>query len=136
DLLGGASRRLGGFRSPGDYATFKFPPPSRHDPIIYRDGAGPRWGCRICLKGRYLSEPMSPKDRRLHAAFKVRERLGQTKGGILVSFPAKPKGMHWRTYTQIRLTAVLTEHEILIQATANLYGLTLEQAKNQYSSLL
>ncbi|WP_454283571.1 hypothetical protein, partial [Roseovarius sp. MBR-79] len=30
-LLGGASRRLGGFRSPGDYATFKFPPPSRHD---------------------------------------------------------------------------------------------------------
>lgn len=27
-----ASRRLGGFGSPGDYATFKFPPPSRHDP--------------------------------------------------------------------------------------------------------
>jgi hypothetical protein len=26
-----ASRRLGGFTSPGDYAAFKFPPPSRHD---------------------------------------------------------------------------------------------------------
>ena len=31
-LLGGASRRLGGFDSPGDCATFKFPPTPRHDP--------------------------------------------------------------------------------------------------------
>lgn len=59
-------------------------------------------GCRVCLKGRYLSEPMSPKDRRLHAAFRVRERLGQTKGGMLVRFPPKPKGMHWRIYENIR----------------------------------
>jgi hypothetical protein len=28
---GGASRRLGGRRSPGDYAAFRFPPTSRHD---------------------------------------------------------------------------------------------------------
>jgi hypothetical protein len=28
---GGASRRLGGFDAPGDYATFKFPPTLRHD---------------------------------------------------------------------------------------------------------
>jgi len=28
---GGANRRLGGFGSPGDYATFKFPPTPRHD---------------------------------------------------------------------------------------------------------
>jgi len=29
--FGGANRRLGGFGSPRDYATFKFPPTPRHD---------------------------------------------------------------------------------------------------------
>jgi hypothetical protein len=98
--------------------------------IIYRDGAGPRWGCRVCLKGRYLSEPMTPKDRRLHAAFKVRERLGQTKGGILVRFPPKPKGMHWRTYEKNRIAALHRESEILLHAHADLLGVSVEQAKS------
>ena len=31
--FGGANRRLGGFGSPRDYATFKFPPTPRHDPL-------------------------------------------------------------------------------------------------------
>ncbi len=26
--------RVGGFKSPGDYATFEFPPLSRHDPFL------------------------------------------------------------------------------------------------------
>ena len=120
----------------GQRQWFLCPSCKRRCAIIYRDGAGPHWGCRVCLKGHYLSEAMSPQDRRLYAAFKVRERLGQKKGGILVCFPPKPKGMHWWTYTQIRHSAVLTEHKILIQAAADLYGLTFEQAKNQYSSLL
>jgi hypothetical protein len=72
---------------------------------------------------------MSPKDRRLHAAFKVRERLGQTKGGILVRFPPKPKGMHWRTYEEIRLAASLNESEILLHAHADLLGVSVEQAR-------
>jgi hypothetical protein len=34
---GGASRRLGGFRSPGDYAALEFPPDPRHDhPVSYQ----------------------------------------------------------------------------------------------------
>jgi hypothetical protein len=55
--------------------------------IIYRADHEPRWGCRVCLNGHYRSERMSPKDRRLHAAFKVRERLGQRTGGIFAHFP-------------------------------------------------
>ena len=98
--------------------------------IIYLDSAGPRWGCRLCLKGRYLSEPMSPKDRRLHAAFKVRERLGQTKGGVLVRFPPKPKGMHWRTYEIIRSAASKNESEILINAHAELFDISIEEARH------
>jgi hypothetical protein len=34
-------------------------------------------------------------------ALKIRERLGD-KGGIDDLFPAKPKGMHWKTYEQLR----------------------------------
>jgi hypothetical protein len=37
--FGGANRRLGGFGSPGDYATFKFPPTPRHDPAVFSDAA-------------------------------------------------------------------------------------------------
>lgn len=81
----------------GQRQWFLCPDCGRRCAIIYRVGIEPRWGCRLCLNGHYISEHMSPTDRRLHAAFKVRERLGQTKGGIVVRFPPKPKGMHWET---------------------------------------
>lgn len=114
----------------GQRQWFLCPSCERRCAVIYRNCAGPHWGCRICLKGRYLTEAMSPKDRRLHAAFKLRERLGQTKGGILVSFPPKPKGMHWRTYERIRSAASKNESEILINAHAELFGISIEQAGN------
>ncbi len=114
----------------GQRQWFLCPCCERRCAIIYRDFAGPRWGCRICLKGRYLSEPMSPKDRRLHAAFKVRKRLGQTMGGIVVRFPLKPQGMHWRTYENIRSNASKNESEILIIAYADLLGISFEQARD------
>lgn len=37
--------------------------------------------------------------------FKVRERLGQTSGGIIAPFPTKPKHMHWSTYLRTRAAA-------------------------------
>lgn len=100
--------------------------------IVYREIAGSRWGCRVCLKGRYLSEPMSPNDRRLHAAFKVRKRLGQTKGGIVAPFPPKPKGMHWRTYRNLKHSALLNELEIIFHAQAELYRVTPDQARDSF----
>ncbi|MDM7969484.1 MAG: hypothetical protein QUV10_07675 [Paracoccaceae bacterium] len=75
---------------------------------------------------------MSPKDRRLHAAFKVRERLGQTKGGILVRFPPKPKGMHWRSYENIRFAALNNEAGILLHAHADLFGISVDKAKESF----
>lgn len=98
--------------------------------IIYRAHHTPRWGCRLCLDGHYVSEHLSPRGRRLHAAFKVRNRLGQTKGGILVRFPAKPKGMHRRTYDDIRFTALRHESEILLHAHADLLGVSVEHERN------
>ena len=114
----------------GQREWFLCPDCKRRCAIIYRADHEPRWGCRLCLRGRYRSEHMSPKDRRLHAAFKVRNRLGQKKGGIFVRFPPKPKGMHWRTYEEIRLTALRRESEILLRVHADMFGISIDQAKN------
>jgi hypothetical protein len=111
---------------------FLCPDCGRRCAIIYRDGTGPKWGCRVCLNGHYTSEHMSLTDRRLHAAFKVRERLGQTKGGIVVRFPPKPKGMHWRTYEGIRLEALRDESEILLRAHADIFGISIDQARASF----
>ena len=113
----------------GKRQWFLCPDCGRRCAIIYRVGIEPRWGCRLCPNGHYISEHMSPTDRRLHASFKVRERLGQTKGGILVRFPAKPKGMHWRTYEKIRSEASKIESNILSNAHANLLGVSVELAR-------
>jgi len=113
----------------GQREWFLCPDCKRRCAIIYRADHEPRWGCRVCLNGHYKSERMSPKDRRLHAAFKVRERLGQTKGGIVARFPPKPKGMRWRTYGDIRFAALHDESEILLGAYADLLGVSVEQAR-------
>ena len=57
--------------------------------------------CRVCTGGRYRSELLSLEDRLLRKAFALRERLGQTSGGLFGFFPDKPKGMHWSTYDRL-----------------------------------
>lgn len=111
---------------------FLCPDCNRRCAIIYRADRTQRWGCRLCLNGRYRSEHMSPRDRRLHAAFKVRERLGQTKGGIFARFPPKPKGMHWRIYEGIRFAALYNEFEILLHAHADMFGISIDQARESF----
>jgi hypothetical protein len=75
---------------------------------------------------------MSPNDLRLHKAFKVRARLGQKKGGIFVGFPPKPKGMHWRTYQDLKHSALLNELEIIFQAQSGLYRITPDEARVRF----
>ena len=67
------------------------------------------WRCRRCFGGRYRSDLASPHDRLLLRAIKIRKRLGQTTGGVIVPFPERPKSMHHRTY--LRLRAECTELE-------------------------
>lgn len=76
--------------------------------------------CRICAKGRYRSELASPRQRKLLKAFKTREQLGQTAGGIIAPFPPKPKYMHWSTYLRARAEAEQNELRILQEDLANL----------------
>lgn len=116
----------------GQRQWFLCPNCGRRCAIIYCPDYDPRWGCRPCLKGRYACEPLSTHDRRLHAAFKVRRRLGQTKGGIVAPFPLKPKGMHWRTYQDLKHSALLNELEILFHAQAELYRVTPDQVRDSF----
>lgn len=74
--------------------------------------------CRLCAKARYATEHKSQSSRKIAKAHKIRERLGQTEGGLLAPFPGKPKGMHWRTYERIRQDAMALEREIWMD-TAN-----------------
>ncbi|MGS4916308.1 hypothetical protein [Mameliella alba] len=80
--------------------------------IIYRRGTGPLWGCRLCMGGRYASEHKSVQDRRIQKATKIRKKVGQTSGGLTAPFPIKPKGMHWRTYDQLRAEAQEIEKRV------------------------
>ena len=50
---GGASRRLGGSGSPGDYATFKFQPTSRHDLHSGATAPDPTEDAPLTLVDRY-----------------------------------------------------------------------------------
>ncbi|WP_165610144.1 hypothetical protein [Shimia aestuarii] len=68
--------------------------------------------CRLCARGRYETELRTPKDRRLLAAIKLRQRLGQSQGGIVVPFPPKPKWMRWHTYHRIKAEALKNERRI------------------------
>ena len=47
--------------------------------------------------------------------------VGQTKGGIVVCSPPKPKGMHWQTYGGTQLAALKEEREILVAADLKLF---------------
>lgn len=76
--------------------------------------------CRKCRKGRYLVESMSPQDRLLSKAMKIRDSLGQKKGGVCVPFPPKPKRMRWHTYLRIRKEALALEQRLWRNAAARL----------------
>ena len=83
------------------------------------------WACRICAGGRYESERMSPENRLIAKAFKIRDRLGQTEGGLFGRYPKKPKGMHWTTYIRLVTQLREVEEKTLLGAAAR-FGISLE----------
>ena len=64
-------------------------------------GAGGVFRCRHCHHLTYASRREPPHERALARAQDIRMRLGGS-GSIEAPFPAKPKGMHWRTYRRLR----------------------------------
>lgn len=66
--------------------------------IIY---GGIWFRCRKCQGLRYESQYEPSFARAASRALKIREKLCR-HGGTDDPFPAKPKGMHWRTYKRLR----------------------------------
>src|ERR1035441_6259105 len=84
----------------GRRAWFRCP---RHDcgrrvAILYLDGI---FACRHCHQLAYSSQRIAAWERALNRAQSIRERLGGT-ASMYDPFPGRPKGMHWRTYQELR----------------------------------
>jgi hypothetical protein len=69
-----------------------------------------RYVCRTCRRVIYKAQQVSRK-RREHTSFtgfRIRERLGG-RPDLRDPFPTKPKGMHWRTFSQLKKRADAAE---------------------------
>jgi hypothetical protein len=66
--------------------------------ILYLDGI---FACRHCHKLAYSSQRIAAWERALNQAQTIRERLGGT-ASMYDPFPERPKGMHRRTYRELR----------------------------------
>jgi hypothetical protein len=62
------------------------------------------FACRRCHDLSYASQQQTPLHRGLEQARKIRMRLGGNED-LLAPFPAKPKGMHRRTFQRMRARA-------------------------------
>jgi hypothetical protein len=68
---------------------------ARRVAVLY--GPGKYFLCRHCYDLVYESQRDNKMYRALHRAQDIRRRLGGS-ANMMVPFPEKPKGMHWRTY--------------------------------------
>lgn len=69
--------------------------------ILY---GGSFFACRHCHQLAYDSQRETRHGRMLLKAQAIRQKLGGTPC-VADEFPAKPKGMHWRTYQRLRIKA-------------------------------
>lgn len=80
--------------------------------------------CRLCRGAVHRTTILSPQERLLEKALRMRSRLGQTGGGLLLPFPPRPKHMRQATYWKLRLTCRAIE-QALLQGIAREFGITL-----------
>jgi hypothetical protein len=80
--------------------------------ILY--GAGRYFLCRHCYALAYESQREDLPTRLISKAQKIRRRLGGSASSM-EPFPAKPKGMHWQTYSRLYLK-VRTAEKVGMQA--------------------
>lgn len=92
---------------------FHCPQCSRRVAILY---VTKQLACRHCLQLRYKSQREVDYLRAARLARKLNLRLGGT--GVVEKAPARPKGMHWKTYQLLANEA----HELRLKAWAGVAG--------------
>lgn len=85
----------------GHRAWFRCPAEccGRRVAILYFVGV---FACRRCHQLAYWSQRCSASEAALSLAQAIRERLGGSRN-MYYPFPSKPRGMHWKTYSRLRL---------------------------------
>lgn len=83
--------------------------------------------CRICAKGRYESELMSPAGRLTKKALRIRAKVGQKIEALHGSFPKRPKGMHRTTYNRLKTEGEAIEEQIFYDLAARCLGVPRDQ---------
>jgi hypothetical protein len=94
----------------GQRAWFKCPARGcgRRVAILY---GGRVFACRFCYQLNYQVQHEQPRDRSYSRAQKLHARLGGT-GNITHDLPARPKGMHRKTYEGLLERLLRAEDEI------------------------
>ena len=96
----------------GQRPWFFCPQCERRVAIVYSFGGG--FGCRCCKNLTYLSQQDANFDRPMKMLRIIGECLGASLN-MFSSFPPRPKGMHWRTYSGIRTKFDRAQQENLDQ---------------------
>jgi hypothetical protein len=93
----------------GERAWFRCPAAKcwRRVAILY---GGSIFACRHCHNLAYDTQNETAHSRALRKTQAIRVKLGG-EPGLIHDFPAKPKGMHWRTYHLLRQKADEAENQ-------------------------
>ena len=91
----------------GQRHRFTCPRCSKRVAVLYAPGR--YFACRQCGGLGYATQKEGAGDRASSRADKLRKRLGW-EAGILNDSGGKPKGMHWKTYGQLK-----SRHDALVQ---------------------
>jgi hypothetical protein len=97
----------------GDRPWFRCPQCRRRAGKLF----GPPFVCRHCAGFVYASTRLDRPTRLLERAQSIRSALGGS-ASLLEPFPAKPRGMHARTYRRLRDESERLAHESLATAVA------------------
>ena len=94
----------------GERPWFRCPGCDRRVRALYLPPGHDHFRCRHCHRLAYGSQQVAPDERHLLAIRKLQRRLGGDPAGVSPSsLPARPGGMHRRTYE--RLSGALVEHQ-------------------------
>jgi hypothetical protein len=105
--------------------------------ILYLNGV---FACRKCCQLVYDSQRRTAWERALTRAQRIRMSLG-ADGNLSEPFPARPRGMHWRTYDRLRRAEEAANAQswppwLLVGVRTPLSGSHLEFSTQMYKRLM